>query len=124
MDTGDGFWTISALNGRQEFDAQRITMPELARILIRYLEDQVIDMTGLNGAYQVSLEVPRQMIRAAAGRPTRDGAAAAPPSAAPDPDGDVNIFAAVQKLGLMLEHRKAPVEQLVVDHAGKVPTEN
>ena len=116
IDTEDGFRTITALNGRQEFDAPRIATWELARILIRYVEDPVIDMTGLKGDYQVSLEVPRRTIQAAA-RPTRDGAPA-------DPDGDVNIFASVQKLGLTLEHRKAPVEQLVVDHADKTPTEN
>jgi uncharacterized protein (TIGR03435 family) len=31
---------------------------------------------------------------------------------------------AVQALGLKLESRKATVEQLVVDHAEKTPTEN
>jgi uncharacterized protein (TIGR03435 family) len=30
----------------------------------------------------------------------------------------------VEKLGLKLESRKAPFEQLVVDHMEKTPTEN
>jgi len=30
----------------------------------------------------------------------------------------------VEKLGLKLESRKAPVEQLVVDHMEKAPSEN
>ena len=34
------------------------------------------------------------------------------------------VFASVKKLGLKLEPRKAPVEQLVIDHVEKTPTEN
>ena len=45
-------------------------------------------------------------------------------SANTDPVGGVSIFASVQKLGLTLEHRKAPVEHLIVDHMEKVPVEN
>jgi uncharacterized protein (TIGR03435 family) len=36
----------------------------------------------------------------------------------------VSAYSAVEKLGLKLEPRKAPVEQLVVDSAEKMPTEN
>lgn len=77
----------------------------------------MIDMTELKGAYQVSLEVPlearaaRVAVRNAAGTTI-------------DPEGGVSIFASVQKLGLALEHRKATVEHLVVDHTEKVPTDN
>lgn len=115
ISTDDGFWTITQVDGRRMFDAPRITMPELARTLMPYAEGEpVIDVTGLKGVYQVSLEVPM---------PTRDGPAG-PAGMAPDPLGGVSIFSSVQKLGLALEHRKMPVEHLVVDRAEKVPTEN
>jgi len=52
------------------------------------------------------------------------GADASPAAAASDPGGGLSVFAAVKKLGLRLEPRKAPVEQIVVDHAEKAPTEN
>lgn len=119
MNTEDGFWTITQLDEHRFFDAPRMTMPKLARTLKDYVDDPVVDMTRLTGGYQVSLEVPsgRQM-RAA------QNASAATAGAASDPDGGVSVFASVQKLGLALEHRKAPVEHLVVDHAEKVPTEN
>jgi uncharacterized protein (TIGR03435 family) len=47
----------------------------------------------------------------------------APAGVASDP-GSSSLITAVQALGLRLESRKAMVEQLVVDHAEKVPTEN
>jgi uncharacterized protein (TIGR03435 family) len=43
---------------------------------------------------------------------------------ATDPSGDSTVSDALQKLGLKLENTKAMVEQLVVDHAEKLPTEN
>lgn len=119
QETEDGFWSVSLLNGRRVFDAPRITMPELARMLMPYVDDPVIDMTGLKGVWQVAnLEVPRE-VRLGAMLARNGGPTPAPP----DPEG-VSIFTSVQKLGLALEHRKMPVEHLVVDHAEKVPTEN
>ena len=35
-----------------------------------------------------------------------------------------SLYGAVEKLGLKLESRKAPVEVLVVDHAEKTPSDN
>jgi uncharacterized protein (TIGR03435 family) len=35
-----------------------------------------------------------------------------------------SLFNAVEKLGLKLESRKAPVEVLVIDHAEKTPSDN
>jgi uncharacterized protein (TIGR03435 family) len=44
---------------------------------------------------------------------------------ASDPGGSgTSAYSAVEKMGLKLESRKAPVEQLVVDSAEKMPTEN
>jgi uncharacterized protein (TIGR03435 family) len=119
INTQDGFWTMTQLDEHRIFDARRMTMSELARTLKDYVDDPVVDTTGLTGAYQVSLEVPTV-------RPMRAAQNASPAAAgvASDPDGGVSIFASVQKLGLALEHRKAPVEQLVVDHAEKIPKED
>ena len=35
-----------------------------------------------------------------------------------------SLFNAIEKLGLKLESRKAPIEVLVIDHCEKAPTEN
>jgi uncharacterized protein (TIGR03435 family) len=93
---------------------------------------QVVDMTELKGNYQVAIDFALtdllQMARSAgfdipAGGP--GGPGAGPAEAASDPGGAASsITTAVQALGLKLEPRKAMVDQLIVDHVEKTPTEN
>lgn len=88
---------------------------------------QVVDMTGLKGHYEVSLAIPFSDLMAMARNsgmdvPNMPGAGGA--GAATDPAGAGSMFTSVQALGLRLEPRKAAVDQVVVDHAEKVPTEN
>ncbi len=98
---------------------------------------QIVDMTGIQGNYEASLEVSladlMNMVRSMgmdvpAGAPGAGNPGAANangPAVASDPSGaSTSLTDAVQNLGLKLESRKAPVEQLVVDHAEKTPTEN
>ncbi len=92
---------------------------------------RVIDMTGLKGQYAVSLEFSMadmiKMAQAAGfatdGVPGGGGRGAATPEAS-DPGGSNTIYTAVANLGLKLETRKAPTEQLVIDHVERKPTEN
>ncbi len=68
---------------------------------------QVIDRTGLAGAFDVDLEW------------TPDT-----PGAAPSPDAGPSIFTAIQEqLGLKLEPSTAPLEVIVIDSAER-PAEN
>jgi uncharacterized protein (TIGR03435 family) len=121
---GDGFWSVSTdrsdLGGGQILDAPRITMPELARTLLPYLDFPVIDMTGLSGPYHVRLDVPGYSDKNANWTGLPQPSAGVPSNS----DGGVTIFSSVQKLGLTLEKRKTPVETLVIDHIEKAPTEN
>jgi uncharacterized protein (TIGR03435 family) len=128
----DGYRTYSRYQGSLLYEAEKITTPELALMLMSYVDEPVIDSTGLTGAYQVAMKVPGMPQRP--GRPAakdgigRGGAPAAADSATPtaeaaEPSG-VSIFKELQKLGLRLEKRKAPVEHLVVEHLEKAPTEN
>ena len=47
-----------------------------------------------------------------------------PASGVTDPAGKSSVYASVEKLGLKLESRKAPVEQVMVESIEKTPTEN
>jgi uncharacterized protein (TIGR03435 family) len=127
IDGPDGLETVSLLNGVTIFEAEKISLPELALFLRRYADLPVIDMTGLRGTYQVSMNIPdRPISRRPGGRgPNAPAAGDAPGPAdnASDPGG-VSIFASVKKIGLNLEKRKAPLDYLIVDHVEKTPTEN
>jgi uncharacterized protein (TIGR03435 family) len=121
-------------------ESSSVTMGGFADMLTNLLQmgggggRQVVDMTGLKGNYQVAVDISLADAMAAAraqgmvplGAQSSGGAAgASPAAAASDPaGGGSSVYASVKKLGLKLEPRKAQVEQLVIDHVEKTPTEN
>jgi uncharacterized protein (TIGR03435 family) len=120
-------------------ESSNVTMPGLAEQLTGMLQmgggggKQVVDQTGLKGSYEVTMEFAMADLMAMArsqgmmpmGPGGGGGANASPAAAASDPGGmGSTVYASVKKLGLKLEPRKAPVEQLVIDHVEKTPTEN
>ena len=93
---------------------------------------QVVDMTGIEGNYDASIDLSLMeiiaMARAAgADIPAAPGAPAGKSDVpvASDPGGSgTSLTDAVQAMGLKLESRKATVDQLIVDHIEKTSTEN
>jgi len=92
-------------------------MDFLAEFPARRMDLPVVDMTGLKGFYDLTLDwVPEP-------RASRDSKGDAPVGA--DNLSGPTLPAALQEQWeLKLEGRKAPVEILIVDHAERVPTEN
>ncbi len=93
---------------------------------------QIVDMTGIQGNYDASIEISLAEIVALARSAGADipvpppgaaGAAGNVPVAS-DPGGGTSVTDAIQSMGLKLESRKAVVDQLIVDHIEKTPTEN
>lgn len=94
---------------------------------------QIVDMTGIKGNYDASLEISLAEIMAMArsagvdvpmGAPGGAGAPGNVPVASDPGGGGSSVTDAVQSMGLKLESRKAVVDQLIVDHVEKTPTEN
>jgi uncharacterized protein (TIGR03435 family) len=93
---------------------------------------QIIDMTGIQGNYDASLELSLAEIIVLARSAGADIPAGAPSGAggpgnipaASDPGGGSSVTDALQSMGLKLESRKAVVDQFIVDHIEKTPTEN
>lgn len=88
---------------RDRIVGRAMSMQELAPALARPAGYQVVDRTGLAGAFDIDLKwTPED-----------------------DPGDGPSLFTAIQEqLGLRLEPGKAPVEVLVVDSAERVPTDN
>jgi uncharacterized protein (TIGR03435 family) len=100
------------------YEAPGITFGGLADLLtIAGIADPepVIDLTGEKGRYQVVLEMSMAGLEAVLSAGARDDIQSTGLKAAQD---------GLKKLGLQLEHRKVPMEVLVVDHLDKAPTEN
>jgi uncharacterized protein (TIGR03435 family) len=124
--------------GGMRLEAQNATMAALAEILSRILDRPAVDMTGLKGVYQLTLNLSMQdmhaMVQAAGVMPPGPGTGggemphrmgADAPGGTPGSDAPASsVFENIQQLGLKLEARKAPMEMIVVDHLEKVPTEN
>jgi uncharacterized protein (TIGR03435 family) len=76
------------------------TMPAFANFLTTSMGHPVVDETGLQGSYNITLYLSMADIKT----------------------GRIRI--AIAQLGLQFENRTGPVKTLVVDKANKVPTEN
>jgi uncharacterized protein (TIGR03435 family) len=108
------------------FEAKRLNMPTVAATLERFLERPVVDMTGLKGDYDFAFEVTPEDYRAMLVRSAVVAGISLPPEAlrALDAGSPVSLFEQLQKLGLALTSRRAPLDVLVIDSALKNPTEN
>jgi uncharacterized protein (TIGR03435 family) len=96
---------------------------------------QVVDMTGLTGNYVVAVDISIADLMAVARERMREmgmdsgavpagGKSADNMPEASDPSGGSSVYSSVEKLGLKLDQRKTQAEQVVIDHAEKMPTEN
>jgi uncharacterized protein (TIGR03435 family) len=99
--------------------AKRVTFESITDSLSKFLDRPVVDMTGLTGRYDFTLEYSAAELR------NLVKASGADASMIPDfGDPTISIFTSVETLGLKLEARKAPVPVIVIDSAQKTPTAN
>jgi uncharacterized protein (TIGR03435 family) len=117
-------------DGTMHLEVDRLPIAQLADTLTRLLDRPVVDQTGLKGDYKMSLDLAREDLmsaaRAAGLNLPPGGLGALPGGAAPaasDPAG-TSIFNSIERMGLKLDSRKAPVEQIVIDRLERTPTED
>jgi uncharacterized protein (TIGR03435 family) len=97
------------------FDVPGVTMADLCRRLSAYVDRDIVDKTGITGAFDVHLDL----------LPADIGyAGASPDPSSPFTPGDGGaIAAAVKKLGLEMRSAKGSAEFLLIDHVER-PSEN
>lgn len=106
------------------------TLPQLAEMISRFSERPILDMTEIKGQYDFDLVFAPETMRGV--RMGMGGGPMPPPGEGggaghvPDTPAEKagSIYDSVQRYGLKLEPRKAPMELLIVDHIEKTPTEN
>ncbi len=116
---GRGMMAMMMQDDGMHVKASSTTLAGLGEALSRFSDRPVIDMTGIQGQYDFDLAFTPENMRGLPAMPKRGGAADDGGS-----DRGGTMFDAVQRYGLKLQSRKAPMEILIVDHAEKTPTEN
>jgi uncharacterized protein (TIGR03435 family) len=108
------------------FDAKKLTMANVVRALELYTDRPVVDMTDLTGTYDFTLEITAEDYQAMLIRAAVTAGVTLPPGDLRLLDGATlpSLFEALQKVGLKLDARKAPLDVLVIDEARKTPTDN
>lgn len=123
VDLGDG---SSFSFGNNTLEVHRMTMAAMAEVLTRFLDRPVLDMTQTAGRYDVTLDIPPEDFTPMLIRSAINAGVVLPPQALRMLDGASldPLSAPLQKAGLTLEPRKAPLDVIVVDSSLKTPTEN
>jgi uncharacterized protein (TIGR03435 family) len=105
------------INQRQlSVTVQRAPVSQLIETMSNLLRAPVIDMTGLTGRYDISLNVAKYAAELAAQGKSFDSAPA-------DPQALISMILQ-EEFGLKLEARKMPLDLVIVDRAEKTPVEN
>lgn len=115
----------------------KVTLFQLSDALSNFTDRLVVDMTELKGIYDIDLEFKPEgrgpdlpgplKMGPPGGGPGGAGPSPGPAEAGqPHDDTDAaSLFTVVlEKLGLKMDPRKAPVDLYVIDHADKAPSEN
>jgi uncharacterized protein (TIGR03435 family) len=124
LDLGQGS-SVNFANNR--FEAKKLTMASMAGMLERFLERPVVDLTGVNGSYDVAFDLSPEDYRMMLIRAATAAGLVMSPDALRALDGSptpASLFDGLARFGLKLEAHRVPLEVLVVDSIRKTPTEN
>jgi uncharacterized protein (TIGR03435 family) len=109
-----------------QIEGKRLLLANFVDVLARFMDKPVVDMTGLPGRYDFTLNISEEDYRAMLIRSAISAGVTLNPQAlrlAEMASGD-SLQSALDAVGLKLDSRKAPLEVLVIDQADKTPTEN
>jgi uncharacterized protein (TIGR03435 family) len=117
---------VDGQNGTMHMVTNGVTMKGFAVMLTSLgggVGRQIVDMTGLNGNYELAVDFSLSDLVASLHDQGID-IPTGPSAGSADPSGNATIADALGKLGLKLEKSKAMTDQLIIDHVEKAATEN
>jgi uncharacterized protein (TIGR03435 family) len=109
-----------------QFEAKKMGINMLCLQLERYVDRPIINMTDLNGTYDITLKLTPEDYQAMLIRIAVNSGVVLPPQVLQYMEGSSisSLFDGIQQAGLKLDPRKAPLDVIVVDQAQKTPTDN
>jgi uncharacterized protein (TIGR03435 family) len=109
-----------------KLEARKLQVASFADVLARFLDRPVVDQTSLKGTYDFTVDIAPEDFTAMMVRSAIAAGVNLPPQAmrALDYGSGESLFGGVEKLGLKLDPRKAPLDFLVIDRLEKTPSEN
>jgi uncharacterized protein (TIGR03435 family) len=109
-----------------KFVIKKLSFEEFASTLSRFADRTVVDMTNTPGRFDFTVEMTPEDYRAMLIRSAINAGVTLPPQALQLIEGvsGESFFMSLEKVGLKIESRKAPLDVLVVDSGNKNPTEN
>src|SRR5581483_10263253 len=112
--------------GNNRIQAHKLPMIGFADMLARFVDRPVVDMTDMKGLYDFTVEFSPEDFHAMMIRGAVTAGVILPPEALRLLEGGPgdSMFGAIERLGLKVERRKAPLPVIVIDDASKTPSEN
>jgi uncharacterized protein (TIGR03435 family) len=109
-----------------KFEIKKFDMATLATMLERFLDRPMLNLTGLEGDYDLTLPVTEDDYRTMLIRAGVNAGVVLPPQALQrlETGSIASLLDSLEKLGLKLDARKAPLDLIVVDQILRVPTDN
>jgi uncharacterized protein (TIGR03435 family) len=109
-----------------KFTIKKLTFEEFASTLSRFADRTVVDLTNTPGRFDFVVEMTPEDYRAMLIRSAINAGVTLPPQALQLIEGvsGESFFMSLEKVGLKVESRKAPLDVLVVDSGKKTPSEN
>jgi uncharacterized protein (TIGR03435 family) len=109
-----------------KFEGKKLSMTSLATELERYSPRPIVNMTRLDGLFDVSFAVTPEAYGQLLARAALNSGMVMPPQVMQGlENADFSyLLEAVEQLGLKLDSRRMPVDVLVVDQVRRTPTEN
>jgi uncharacterized protein (TIGR03435 family) len=112
--------------GNNKLEMRKMTMTSFADVLTRFLDRPVIDMTALEGQYDLTLDLLPEDYTAILVRSALNQGVSLPSQALRvlETASGNPVAVPLQQLGLVLDARRAPLDVIVVDSSLKTPTDN
>lgn len=108
------------------FEAKKLNMANFAGNIERFADRPIVDMTGLKGQYDFGFDINPEDYRPMMVRAALAAGVSLPPAATNLLEGNssATLSDALERIGLKLETRKAPLDVIVVDQGSRTPTDN